>query len=90
MAACYFLQKRFYDVLVYLSSIKVSLQKQIILFPDCFIVLQTYFYSDDTFNFNYAQAKAYEEKWLEAEEVKKQNKEKKKKISFEIFSRHFF
>ncbi|UJR25153.1 hypothetical protein I4U23_006511 [Adineta vaga] len=51
MAACYFLHKRFYDVLVYLNSIK------------------TYFSNDDIFNFNYAQAKASEEKWIEAEEA---------------------
>ncbi|CAF3458275.1 unnamed protein product [Rotaria sp. Silwood1] len=51
MASCYFLHKRFDDVIVYLSSIK------------------TYFYNDDTFNFNYAQAKAHEEKWKEAEEA---------------------
>ncbi|CAF3059305.1 unnamed protein product [Rotaria socialis] len=51
MAACYFLHKRFDDVIVYLSSIK------------------TYFYNDDTFNFNYGQAKAHEEKWKEAEEA---------------------
>lgn len=30
---------------------------------------KTYFYNDDAFNFNYAQAKAHEEKWKEAEEV---------------------
>lgn len=35
-----------------------------------FDFLQTYFYNDDTFNFNYAQAKAHEGKWKEAEEVK--------------------
>ncbi|CAF1254824.1 unnamed protein product [Adineta steineri] len=51
MAACHFLHKRFYDVLVYLTSIK------------------TYFSNDDIFNFNYAQAKAHEEKWVEAEEA---------------------
>ncbi|CAF0746515.1 unnamed protein product [Adineta steineri] len=51
MAACYFLHKRFDDVLVYLSSIKTHLEY------------------DDLFNFNYAQAKAHEEKWKEAEEA---------------------
>ncbi len=85
MAACYFLQKRFYDVLVYLSSIKVSLEKQF----HSLVFLQTYFYSDDIFNFNYAQAKAHEEKWIEAEEVKTWIR-KKTKFSFEIFHRHFF
>jgi intraflagellar transport protein 56 len=35
------------------------------------LFFQTYFYNDDTFNFNYAQAKAQEGKWIEAEEVKK-------------------
>ena len=68
MAACYFLHKRFDDVLVYLSSIKVCLFF-CTLNVEIFVVRQTYFYNDDSFNFNYAQAKAHEEKWKEAEEV---------------------
>lgn len=35
----------------------------------CFCTFQGYFYNDDTFNFNYAQAKAALGKYKEAEEV---------------------
>ncbi|XP_039622352.1 intraflagellar transport protein 56 [Polypterus senegalus] len=51
MASCFFLLKKFEDVLVYLNSVK------------------SYFYNEDTFNFNYAQAKAAVGNFKEAEEV---------------------
>ena len=35
----------------------------------CIFVWQSYFYNDDTFNFNYAQAKAAVGNYKEAEEV---------------------
>uniref|UniRef100_A0A8C3B4R4 Intraflagellar transport protein 56 n=1 Tax=Cyclopterus lumpus TaxID=8103 RepID=A0A8C3B4R4_CYCLU len=51
MASCFFLLRKFEDVLIYLNSVK------------------GYFYNDDTFNFNYAQAKAALGNYKEAEEV---------------------
>ncbi|KAM9819353.1 intraflagellar transport protein 56 isoform X1 [Syngnathus typhle] len=51
MASCFFLLRKFDDVLTYLNSVK------------------TYFYNDDTFNFNYAQAKAATGNFKEAEEI---------------------
>ncbi|XP_077428121.1 intraflagellar transport protein 56 [Vanacampus margaritifer] len=50
MASCFFLLRKFNDVLTYLNSVK------------------GYFYNDDTFNFNYAQAKAAIGNFKEAEE----------------------
>jgi intraflagellar transport protein 56 len=54
-----------------------------------FVFLQTYFYNDDAFNFNYGQAKAQEGKWIEAEEVKKKLNPKKYD-SILKYLRHFF
>ncbi|KAM6941743.1 intraflagellar transport protein 56 isoform 2-T2 [Lycodopsis pacificus] len=51
MASCFFLLRKFEDVLIYLNSVK------------------GYFYSDDTFNFNYAQAKAALGNYEEAKEM---------------------
>ncbi|CAJ1053663.1 intraflagellar transport protein 56 [Xyrichtys novacula] len=51
MAACFFLLRKFDDVLIYLNSVK------------------SYFANDDTFNFNYAQAKAALGNYKQAEEV---------------------
>ena len=72
MAASHFLLKRFDDVLVYLSSIKVRCPLEELFETELsfFRSLQSNFYSDDIFNFNYAQAQAKEEKWKDAEEVK--------------------
>ncbi|KAI3353040.1 hypothetical protein L3Q82_019613, partial [Scortum barcoo] len=58
MASCFFLLRQFEDVLIYLNSVKVSAAQ-----------CQGYFYNDDTFNFNYAQAKAALGNYKEAEEV---------------------
>ncbi|CAF1166853.1 unnamed protein product [Adineta ricciae] len=69
MAAYHFLHQRFYDVLVYLSSIKVTSFAHNTLFTDHLHSFQAYFPNDDTFNFNYAQAKGSEQKWHEAEEA---------------------
>ena len=38
-------------------------------FKEIFCVFQSYFYNDDVFNFNYAQAKAAVGNFKEAEEV---------------------
>uniref|UniRef100_A0A3Q3DM99 Intraflagellar transport protein 56 n=1 Tax=Hippocampus comes TaxID=109280 RepID=A0A3Q3DM99_HIPCM len=51
MASCFFLLRKFDDVLTYLNSVK------------------GYFYNNDTFNFNYAQAKAAIRNFKEAEEI---------------------
>lgn len=97
MSSCFFLLKQFEDVLIYLNSIKASINivcimkmVQCILIaikvlrknwllkvrvPVCnvfmamSICLQSYFYNDDSFNFNYAQAKAAVGNFKESEEV---------------------
>ena len=70
MASCFFLLRQFEDVLVYLNSIKASNGKVIpppLTLP--FLSSQSYFFNDDMFNFNFAQAKAATGNFQEAEEV---------------------
>ena len=81
MASCLFLMKQFSEVLVYLSSIKVPsphftsshLTSPHITSPRLtspyLTRTQTYFYNDDTFNFNYGQTLAMSQQWKEAEEA---------------------
>ena len=70
MAASLFLHRQFDEVLVYLTSIRVSRTRKTSKIDRC-SSFQSYFYSDDAFNFNFAQAKAHEENWKEAEEVRR-------------------
>lgn len=95
MSSCFFLLKQFEDVLIYLNSIKASINivcimKMVqciliaikvlhknwllkvhvcVVFMTMSICLQSYFYNDDSFNFNYAQAKAAVGNFKESEEV---------------------
>lgn len=80
MASCFFLLRQFEDVLIYLNSIKVNAPNKASsicsigtggprLITGTFLLLQSYFYNDDAFNFNYAQAKAALGSYQEAEEV---------------------
>lgn len=84
MASCFFLLRQFEDVLIYLNSVKVSAARPCMEPPCghvsrcelltasariCIHVLQSYFYNEDTFYFNYAQAKAAVGNYREAEEV---------------------
>ncbi len=78
MASCFFLLKQFEDVLIYLNSVKVrhisvfGLEAEALKTSASNIYLaslQSYFYNDDSFNFNYAQAKAALGNYKEAEEV---------------------
>jgi intraflagellar transport protein 56 len=57
MASCFFLLKQFEDVLIYLNSIKVI------------HINKGYFYSDDGFNYNFAQAKIATGSFEEGEEL---------------------
>ncbi len=73
MASCFFLLNQFDDVLVYLDSVKVRggpprrPRHPRWLTPRA--PAQTYFYNDDTFNYNYGQALAAVGRWKEAEEA---------------------
>lgn len=70
MASCFFLLRQFDDVLVYLNSIKVKwFPQEMRLCCELIVFSQSYFFNDDVFNFNYAQAKASTGNFQEAEEV---------------------
>jgi len=66
MASCFFLLKQFEDVLIYLNSVKVL---SLLQCTAIYGYKQSYFFNDDNFNFNYAQAKAITGNFQEAEEV---------------------
>ncbi|KAJ3100755.1 Intraflagellar transport protein 56 [Physocladia obscura] len=68
MASCFFLLKQFDDVLIYLNSIKSFYLTDVndSVIP---IVNQGYFYNDDTFNYNYGQAKVAAAAYEEAEDI---------------------
>lgn len=71
MASFFYLRGEFENVMVYLSSIKVKFSHThtyILPFTLC-ALLQGFFFNDDNFNFNYAQAKAALGHFIEAEEV---------------------
>lgn len=68
MASCFFLLRQFEDVLLYLNSIKVKFTNHFI-FRIYDVCVQGYFFNVDSFNFNFAQAKAATGNYREAEEV---------------------
>lgn len=68
MAAAFFLAGQFEEVLVYLTSIKSYLHAGLFTFGNYSTTINT-FVSDDTFNFNFAQAKTACNQFKEAEET---------------------
>lgn len=64
MASAYFIWRQFEDVLIYLSSIKVTSWYAFV-----YAFVQAYFPNDDIFNFNYGQSLLYCENFIEAEEA---------------------
>ena len=75
MASCFYLLQQFEDVIVYLNSIKVC--SELVQCGHCYKFLpspssflnQSYFFNVDSFNYNFAQAKAVTGSYQEAEEI---------------------
>ena len=69
MASFLFLRNEFDNALVYLTSVKVGVSKKINNIMNFLFSTQGFFFNDDTFNFNFAQAKASVGQYQEAQEV---------------------
>lgn len=69
MTSFLFLRKEFENALVYLTSVKVIVMHVQVVVLLHIIEFQGFFFNDDTFNFNFAQAKASVGQYQEAQEV---------------------